>query len=79
VSATLAGGGDTKASRAFILHYFLADDTVEVLEVLQRNSGRDPFPKLLRRQQLPKQNYSIGVRPASDDTRRRAGHEYYSW
>lgn len=73
------GGGDTKSSRAFILHYFLADDTVEVLEVLQRNSGRDPFPKLLRRQRLPKQNYSVGIRPASDDTRRRAGHEYWDW
>jgi hypothetical protein len=30
------GGGDTRSSRAFILHYFLADDTVEVLEVLER-------------------------------------------
>lgn len=73
------GGGDTRSTRAFILHYFLADDTVEVLEVLQRNSGRDPFPKLLRRQRLPKQNYSIGIRPASDDTRQRAGHEFYDW
>lgn len=73
------GGGETRSSRAFILHYYLADDTVEVLEVLQRNSGRDPFPKLLRRQRLPKQNYSIGIRPASEDTRRRAGHEFYNW
>jgi|AntAceMinimDraft_1070359.scaffolds.fasta_scaffold41252_1 hypothetical protein len=73
------GGGDTAANRAFILHYFLADDTVEVLEVLQRNSGRDPFPKLLRRQALPKQNYGVGIRPASDDTRRRSGHQYYNW
>jgi hypothetical protein len=40
--------------RPYILHYFLADDTVEVLEVKDQNSGRDPFPSLLRRQKLPK-------------------------
>jgi Ca2+-binding EF-hand superfamily protein len=40
--------------RKFILNYYLADDTVEVREVLQPNSGRDPFPMLLRRQRLPK-------------------------
>lgn len=36
------------------MHYYLADDTVEVLEVLQQNSGRMPFPQLLKRQRLPK-------------------------
>lgn len=40
--------------RPYILHYFLADDTVEVLEVRQANSGRDPFSSLLSRQKLPK-------------------------
>jgi hypothetical protein len=40
--------------RPYILHYFLADDTVEVLEVRQPNSGRDPFSSLLKRQKLPK-------------------------
>ena len=39
--------------RPFILHYFLADDTVEVLEVQEPNSGRDPFPVLMKRCQLP--------------------------
>jgi Ca2+-binding EF-hand superfamily protein len=39
--------------RKFILNYFLANDTIEVREVLQPNSGRDPFPMLLRRQVLP--------------------------
>lgn len=38
----------------YILHYFLADDTVEVVEVRQPNSGRDPFSCLLKRQKLPK-------------------------
>jgi hypothetical protein len=39
--------------RPYILHYFLADDTVEVLEVRQHNSGRDAFPALLARSKLP--------------------------
>lgn len=48
---------DTKMygeQRPYIIHYFLADDTVEVLEVRQANSGRDPFSSLLKRQKLPK-------------------------
>jgi len=40
--------------RPYIIHYFLADDTVEVLEVKVPNSGRDAFPCLLKRQKLPK-------------------------
>lgn len=38
----------------FSLFYYVADGTVEVREVLQRNSGRDPFPLLLARGRLPK-------------------------
>ncbi|NWI58884.1 EFHC1 protein, partial [Calyptomena viridis] len=37
-----------------IIHYFLADDTVEVREIYRRNDGRDPFPVLMKRQRLPK-------------------------
>ncbi len=40
--------------RQSILHYYLSDDTVEVLEVNDRNSGRDTFPLLLRRMKLTK-------------------------
>jgi len=40
--------------RPYILHYFLADDTAEVLEISQPNSGRDSFPVLLRRGKLPR-------------------------
>ncbi|KFP78272.1 EF-hand domain-containing protein 1, partial [Acanthisitta chloris] len=40
--------------RPCIIHYFLADDTVEVREVYKRNDGRDPFPVLMKRQRLPK-------------------------
>ena len=38
----------------FRLHYFLEDDTVEILEEPANNSGRDPFPIFLRRTPLPK-------------------------
>ncbi|NWW75673.1 EFHC1 protein, partial [Climacteris rufus] len=40
--------------RPCIIHYFLADDTVEVREVHRKNDGRDPFPVLMKRQRLPK-------------------------
>lgn len=39
----------------FIVHYFLADDTVEIREVHHPNDGRDAFPKVLNRQRLPAQ------------------------
>ncbi|NXU49925.1 EFHC1 protein, partial [Turnix velox] len=41
-------------NRPFIIHYYLADDTVEVREVYKQNDGRDPFPILIKRQRLPK-------------------------
>ncbi len=40
--------------RKMILHYYLADDTVEINEVFAPNSGRDHPPNFLRRQKLPK-------------------------
>lgn len=46
---TLEGGVNL-----FTVNYFLADDNVEVKEVRKQNSGRDPFPLLLRKQKLPK-------------------------
>ena len=41
-------------AREMELHYFLADDTVEICERIQNNSGRDAVPMFLRRQRLPK-------------------------
>jgi len=38
----------------YTLHYHLADDTVEILENLARNSGRDPYPVFWRRSPLRK-------------------------
>lgn len=35
------------------MHYFLADDTVEIREVHHPNDGRDSFPVMLRRQRVP--------------------------
>ena len=43
------------ADRPFILTYFLADDTIEVLEVHEQNDGHDSFNKLLARRKLPDQ------------------------
>ncbi|XP_071777191.1 EF-hand domain-containing protein 1 [Centroberyx gerrardi] len=43
--------GDT---RPVTIQYYLVDDTVEIREVHEANSGRDPFPVLMRRQRLPK-------------------------
>ncbi|XP_013888939.1 EF-hand domain-containing family member C2 [Austrofundulus limnaeus] len=40
--------------REFVLHYYLADDTIEIFEVIPPNSGRDSVPKFLRRCKLPK-------------------------
>lgn len=36
------------------MHYYLADDTIEIREVKYPNSGRDDFPVMLKRQKLPK-------------------------
>ena len=38
----------------YIMHYYLADDTIEIREVKYANSGRDDFPVMLKRQKLPK-------------------------
>lgn len=35
----------------YVVHYFLADDTIEVAEM--DTSGKDPFPLLLGRCRLP--------------------------
>jgi hypothetical protein len=40
--------------RQLIFHYFLADDTIEIREVIGANSGRDSVPVFLKRAKLPK-------------------------
>jgi len=36
----------------YVVHYFLADDEIEVREMHKPNTGRDQFPLLLRKQKL---------------------------
>lgn len=55
----------------FLLHYFLADDTVEMLNSYPRNSGRDPYPVFWRRSALSKQPY-VNSTPGMTDL-----DEYY--
>ncbi len=43
----------------FVIHYYLADDTIEIREVNFANSGKHNFSLLLRRQKLPKY-FSVG-------------------
>lgn len=40
--------------RYFTIQYFLADDNIQVAEILPPNSGRDPFPSFCRKQRVPK-------------------------
>jgi hypothetical protein len=35
------------------MHYFLADDTIEVLPIHERNTGRDKLPKFLKKTRIP--------------------------
>ncbi|XP_060762526.1 EF-hand domain-containing protein 1-like [Neoarius graeffei] len=54
-SDSLYGG-----KRPVIIQYYLVDDSVEIREVQEPNSGRDTFPLLLRRQRIHKD-----IKPAS--------------
>ncbi|KAL7388932.1 hypothetical protein ABVT39_023574 [Epinephelus coioides] len=69
--------GDT---RPVTIQYFLVDNTVEIREVHEPNSGRDPFPVLMRRQKLPKK-----IKPESEtfpscvlEVSKQEVDEYYS-
>lgn len=44
----------TGALKPQIMNYFLEDDTLEIMEINEKNAGKDPFPKLLRRCRLPR-------------------------
>ncbi|XP_065178970.1 EF-hand domain-containing family member C2-like [Sycon ciliatum] len=45
--------------REMVLHYHLADDTVELLEVYKANCQRDTIPIYLHRVQLPKEPHTV--------------------
>ena len=63
---------DTKSlygeKRKFVLNFYLCNDKVEVREVSQPNSGRDPYPLLLKAQKLPKAG-AMGAIVLSTDLR----------
>ncbi len=61
---------DTKFGelRRFKLHYYLADDTIEILEVLPPNSGREASSTFLSRQKLPMEIVQMG-KPGDKPTR----------
>lgn len=56
-----AAGGDT---HTLLLHYYLADDTLELIEPPYHNSGRGPFVKVLARQRLPRVAVAAAPTPA---------------
>lgn len=48
-----------------VVHYFLADDTMEIREVLEANSGRDGPSVFVRRQKLPKDSSALVKAPGA--------------
>ena len=42
-----------------VLHHFLVDSTTEVRSVSEVNTGREGGPVFVRRQKLPKKNFSV--------------------
>ncbi|KAG7461102.1 hypothetical protein MATL_G00206410 [Megalops atlanticus] len=50
-----------RETRPVTIHYYLVDDTVEIREVHAPNTGRDPYPVLMRRQRVPKE-----IKPACE-------------
>ena len=61
--------GSAGDARTLLLQYYLADDTVELIEPPYNNSGRGPFVKVLARQRLP----SFAVRGGEQDGKSRLG------
>ncbi|KAI1897224.1 hypothetical protein AGOR_G00081040 [Albula goreensis] len=41
-------------TRPVVVQFYLADDSLEIRETHEHNSGRDPYPVLLHRQKVPK-------------------------
>ncbi|KAJ8410253.1 hypothetical protein AAFF_G00202340 [Aldrovandia affinis] len=50
-----------RETRPVTIQYYLGDDSVEIRETHEHNSGRDPYPVLLRRQRVPKE-----IKPVSN-------------
>lgn len=65
-------------TRPYVLHYFLADDTVEIMEVKQANSGRDGYPALLKRSKLPKEYTEVAPDLTRIGSNTNAKVQYYT-
>ncbi|GLE00936.1 hypothetical protein PINS_up009733 [Pythium insidiosum] len=67
----------------YTVHFFLADNTIEILESYERNSGCDPFPKLLNRAKLsrdPRKQVSAAVCDnETEESLARHAQNMYSW
>lgn len=57
----------------YVIHYYLADDTVEIREIHHPNDGRDAFALLLRRQKLP-DNFGV-----NQPGQTHIGDNYLTW
>ena len=51
-----------KEEKRYKMNFYLADNQIEVCEIKVNNSGKDPFPRLLRKSKLPK-NPHMGYCP----------------
>ena len=51
--------------RFMTVHYFLADDSIEINEILPRNSGRDGGGAFLKKQKVPKKSAALAKPPGS--------------
>uniref|UniRef100_K3X2N2 DM10 domain-containing protein n=1 Tax=Globisporangium ultimum (strain ATCC 200006 / CBS 805.95 / DAOM BR144) TaxID=431595 RepID=K3X2N2_GLOUD len=67
----------------YTVHFFLADNTIEILESYERNSGCDPFPKLLNRAKLSKDPAKQACAAVCDEETEESlaknAQNFYSW
>lgn len=67
------------------IHYYLADDKIEIVSVYSRNDGRDRFPKFLRKTRIEKPVESFLPSENSQfsssffDSNNESSSAYYHW
>lgn len=75
---------DTKALHGtlhrLVLYYFLADNTIQVVEKASANDGKDPFPSFIKRQKInkPKGNKFENLNCSLTFQGKDAGNTYYT-
>lgn len=75
------GAWDDRASmfgdyNFYTIHYYVANDTIEVLEQHQNNNGKDPYPHLLKRMRLLKKFKVDDPNGRADEY---ADDDYHHW